>query len=331
MNWLEITVNAENGDIEGLCALLEGLGAEGLVIEDESDFESFLETNREYWDYVDEGLRDEKKGVSRAKFYLSDDGEGHNLLNKIREAIHKTGLDMSVTPVRDEDWENNWQKYYRPMEIGEKLIVVPEWEEAPAHEGRAVLRLNPGMIFGTGSHPTTRMCLKELEKGAAPGLHVLDLGCGSGILAIASLLLGCESAVGCDIDPKAPDTALKNAALSGVGKDKLTVFAGDVLKDEPLRRAVGSRKYDLICANIVADVIIALSADVPHWLAPEGLFICSGIIEGRQEEVKAAIKENGLRIIEARNEEDWHCFTACLPARINRSMNYLPAETLDFS
>lgn len=313
MNWLEITVNAENGDIDGLCALLEDLGAGGLVIEDESDFESFLEKNREYWDYVDDDLRAEKRGVSRVKFYLADDDAGHGLLGIIREALIKAGLSLRAEPVRGEDWENNWQKYYRPMEIGEKLLVVPEWEETPPHEGRAVLRLNPGMIFGTGSHPTTRMCLKEIERSAAAGYKVLDLGCGSGILAIASLLLGCESAVGCDIDPKAPETAVKNAALSGIGEDKFRVYAGDILKDAPLRDVVGSKKYDLICANIVADVIIELTGDVPAWLAPRGLFICSGIIEGRQDEVEAAIKESGLRIIEARNEEDWYCFTACPP------------------
>lgn len=313
MNWLEVTVNAGKGDIDGLCTLLEELGAGGLVIEDESDFESFLEKNREYWDYVDEDLRAGKIGVSRVKFYLPGDEEGRARLGEIREGIDKAGFSVSVAELRDEDWANNWQKYYRPMEVGERLIVVPEWEAAPVHEGRAVLRLNPGMIFGTGSHPTTRMCLKEIEKSAAPGHKVLDLGCGSGILAIASLVLGCESALGCDIDPKAPDTARKNAALNGLGEDRFTVYSGDALKEGRLRSIIGSGKYDLICANIVADVIIALSNDVTRWLAPEGLFICSGIIEGRQDEVKAAIVRSGLRIIETRNEEDWYCFTACLP------------------
>jgi len=157
------------------------------------------------------------------------------------------------------------------------------------------------------------MCLKELERHASPGKIVLDLGCGSGILAIAALLLGCDSAVGCDIDPKAPDTALKNAALSGVEPDRFRVYAGDVLKDQKLRRIISEAKYDLICANIVADVIIALAEDVPKWLSPSGLFVCSGIIEGRQDEVIAAITKSGLRIIETRHEADWYSFTSCLP------------------
>ena len=312
MNWLEVTVNAENADLDRLCSLLDGLGVGGLVIEDESDFESFLENNREYWDYVDENLRREVQGLSRVKFYLPDDEQGRSLLENIRPEILKTVRSLNVAQVRDEDWENNWQKYYRPMEIGKKLLIVPEWEEAPSQEGRVVLRLNPGMIFGTGAHASTRMCLREIEKYAFPGKRVLDLGCGSGILAIAALLLGCKSALGCDIDPKAPDTALNNAALSGVEADRFRVYAGDALKDNKLRSIIGETKYDLIFANIVADVIIALANDVPKWLSPEGHFVCSGIIEGREDEVREALTKSGLRIIETCNEEDWFCFTACL-------------------
>ncbi len=312
MNWLEITVDAKNGGVEELSAILEGAGIGGLVIEDESDFESFLESNREYWDYVDEELRSEKRGLSRVKFYVSDDFEGRALLEEVGKLLSQKDFAAAVVPVRDEDWENNWQKYYKPIEIGEKLLVVPEWEQLPERGERAVLRLNPGLIFGTGSHPTTQMCLKEIEKSASKGAKVLDLGCGSGILAIASLLLGCESAVGCDIDPKAPDTAAANAKLNNINGDRFKVYAGDVLKDEAFRGIIGSKKYELVCANIVADVILALLSDVPGWLAPDGIFICSGIIEGRQNEVKEAIKNSGLRIIEARHEDDWYCFSACL-------------------
>ena len=312
MNWLEITVDAKNGGVEELCAILEEAGIGGLVIEDESDFESFLETNREYWDYVDEELRDEKRGISRVKFYVSDDMEGRALLEEAGKLLSQSDYSAAVVPVRDEDWENNWQKYYKPIEIGERLLVVPEWEQIPDLGDRAALRLNPGLIFGTGSHPTTQMCLKEIEKSARKGTKVLDLGCGSGILAIAALLLGCENATGCDIDPKAPDTAAANAMLNGIDGERFKVYAGDVLKDEAFRGIIGSKKYELVCANIVADVILALLPDVSKWLAPEGTFVCSGIIEGRQSEVEEAIKNSGLRIIEAHHEDDWYCFSACL-------------------
>lgn len=312
MEWLEVTVEAGDGTIDEICGLLGSVGIDELIIEDGTDFENFLETNHEYWDYVDDELRAEKSGISRVKFYSSDDEEGLIQIKRAKEALG-TAYTVSVAGVKDEDWESNWQQYYKPIEIGERLIVVPEWEEIPDHGDRAVLRLNPGLIFGTGTHPTTRMCLMEIEKTAAPGVNVLDLGCGSGILSIGALVLGCESAFGCDIDPKAPDTALKNAELSGITGESFKVIAGDALSDSALRELIGEKKYGLICANIVSDVIIRLCRDIPAWLSPDGLFVCSGIIEGRQDEVKAAIKNSGLRIIETRHQEDWYAFTSCLP------------------
>ena len=164
-----------------------------------------------------------------------------------------------------------------------------------------------GLIFGTGSHPTTRMCLAALERYAAPGKRVLDLGCGSGILGIGALILGCEGCVGCDIDPKAPDVAAANAALNGIGKDRFTVYAGDILSDASLRRTLGSG-YALVLANIVSDVIIPLSSFAGAFLAPDGVFIASGIIDGREDEVAAAIRAGGFRIAAHHSMEEWHCF-----------------------
>lgn len=185
-------------------------------------------------------------------------------------------------------------------------MIVPEWEEIPEN-GRTPLRLDPGLIFGTGSHPTTRMCLEEIEHHSPK--TVLDLGCGSGILGIASLLLGAEFAVGCDIDEKAQKVVMENAALNGIYEDKLSVYSGDVLSDNWLSEKIAG-KYDLVLANIVADVIIAMSPKVPQWLDKNGFFVCSGIIEGRQNEVKKAITEAGLEITGHRESEEWHCFTA---------------------
>ena len=192
--------------------------------------------------------------------------------------------------------------------MGERLVVVPEWEEIPAG-GRLPLRLDPGLIFGTGSHATTRMCLEALEEYAGPGKRVLDLGCGSGILGIGALVLGCDSCLGCDIDPKAPDVAAANAALNNFGPDRIRIVAGDVIADASLRRSFGSG-YDIVLANIVSDVIIPLSAHVPAFLRRDGVFITSGIIQGRQAEVEAAIEKAGFRILRHLYEEDWHCFVA---------------------
>ena len=310
MQWIEVSVPAAGEEIDALCERLAELGAGGMVVEDEADFQRFLEQNHQYWDYVDEELESRFQGVSRVKFYLADDDDGRALLASIRAALPDRELTTAI--VQDSDWENNWRQYYEPIDIGEKLVVVPEWLDAPDN-GRVPLRLDPGLIFGTGSHATTRMCLTALESYAAPGKRVLDLGCGSGILAIGALLLGCDCAMGCDIDPKAPEVAESNAALNGNGRDRFQVFAGDVLTDAGMRKRLGEG-YDVITANIVSDVIIPLSAIVSPFLKEDGVFLTSGIIEGRQDEVRAALEKNGFVVLNHRCEEEWHCFECRKPS-----------------
>lgn len=301
MRWIEASLPAA-GDTEMLCLQLEELSVGGMVVEDERDFQNFLENNHQYWDYVDEELSSRFTGVSRVKFYLPDDEAGHALLDAVRAA----GFVPETAFVEDSDWENNWREFYKPIEIGEKLVVVPEWEDYPEN-GRKVLRLDPGLIFGTGSHATTRMCLEAVSDLARPGVRTLDLGCGSGILGIGALLFGSDAVVGCDIDPKAPDVACENAALNGFSGKCFKIYAGDVLSDAGMRRALGTG-YGLVLANIVADVIIPLSGTVKQFMAPGAKFVCSGIIDGREDEVAAALENNGLRILEHKRGEEWNCF-----------------------
>ena len=302
MRWIEVCVNTPEDRIDERCEAMAAMGAGGFVIENESDFRDFLENNHQYWDYVDQELEDKFKGLSRIKCYLTDDEEGLAVLRSIKAAYGEVETGF----VEDSDWENNWREYYKPIEVGEKLVVVPEWEEIP-QDGRLPLRLDPGLIFGTGSHATTRMCLAALEGFAGPGVRVLDLGCGSGILGIGALVLGCDSCFGVDIDPKAPEVVLSNAALNGIGPDRMKVCAGDILADASLRAYLGGG-YQLVLANIVADVIIPLSAMVRPFMAEGGVFICSGIIEHRWVETEAALKANGFAILEHKSEEEWHCF-----------------------
>ena len=302
MRWIEVCLDTPAAEIDARCEALAALGAEGFVIENEADFQDFLEHNHQYWDYVDEELAQKFAGVSRIKCYLADDEAGRAILRAMRAAYPS----LTVAFVADSDWENNWREYYKPIEVGEKLVVVPEWEAVPPG-GRVPLRLDPGLIFGTGSHATTRMCLAALEKLARPGLRVLDLGCGSGILGIGALVLGAESCLGCDIDPKAPDVAMANAALNGIGPERFTVLAGDILGDARLRKRLGTG-YSLVLANIVSDVIIPLSAFARGFMAEGGRFICSGVIEGRQDEVRAALERNGFTVERHVCEEEWHCF-----------------------
>ena len=302
MRYIEVTVNTPGAEIDVRCQEMADMGAGGFVIENEEDFKDFLEQNHQYWDYVDDELENQFAGVSRIKCYLTDDEDGIAVLRRINAAYD----DVTTSYVEDSDWENNWREYYKPIEVGEKLVVVPEWEEAP-QDGRLPLRLDPGLIFGTGSHATTRMCLAALEKFSKPGVRVLDLGCGSGILGIGALILGCDSCLGVDIDPKAPDVVMSNAALNGIGADKMTAWAGDIIADASLRARIGGG-YQLVLANIVADVIIPLSAVVRQFMAPGAVFICSGIIEHRWPETEAALIPNGFEILDHKSEEEWHCF-----------------------
>lgn len=308
--WLEITVETSAEELDDLCASLTMNGAAGLVIEDEKDFQSFLEQNRQYWDYVDEELLERMKGAARVKFYVTDDADGEAQRKK-----WMAGVSLPYTAVRlqENDWATSWQKYYKPLAVGEKLYIVPEWLRGePVPEGRTPLYLNPGLTFGTGNHASTRLCLEWVEQFAGQGTAALDLGCGSGILSIAALLLGCSSAVGVDIDPKAVGVAYENAAMNGIGRERYAVMAGDVIGDLSLRRELARNRYGLVMANIVADVIIPLSAHVGELMAPGGVFLCSGIIDTRCEEVRAALERNGLELIGRKDRNGWVAYAARL-------------------
>lgn len=309
MRWIEAAFKATSGGIDDLCDKLTELGAEGLVIEDETDFKRFLETNRQYWDYVDEALENRYAGLSRVKLYVPDDDAGRAQLGRITEAV---GLEPDTAVVDDADWENNWKQYYKPIEVGETLLILPQWEPIPLDGPRRILRLDPGLAFGTGGHATTRMCLRALEKSAAHEKFVLDIGCGSGILGIGALVFGCAFVAGCDVDPKAPGIAKKNAQLNGITDMVYQVYTGDILKDAGLRETLGTG-YDIVLANIVADVVIPLAPIARELLAPGGVFICSGIIDGREDAVLAALKEAGFTATDHQNEDGWHCFAATAP------------------
>ena len=307
LTWLEITINTTGDDLETLAAKLTANGVVGLVIEDEADFKEFLEKNRQYWDYVDDELLHRMEGAARVKFYVTDDEDGQKQLAQYTAGLE--GYEILSASLKENDWATSWQKYYKPLAVGEKIFVVPEWEkDSPLPEGKVPVWLNPGLTFGTGSHASTQLCLEGLEQAVQPGDRILDLGCGSGILSIAALCLGAEFAAAVDIDPKAVGVAYENAALNDIGKDRYDVRAGNVLSDKGLVAELMQTKYQVVLANIVADVIIPLSAFAGDFMAEGGWFICSGIIDTRSDEVRAALVKNGFTIVEKKEKTGWCAF-----------------------
>lgn len=315
MKWIEMTVFTTEQGLDAVVARFDMLGIQQVIIEQgKESIEAFLKETAKYWDYADtdELVAGEEPCV---KAYLADAGENMELVHQAEASFDAlrnmdVGLDLGslrfvVRVTDEEDWANNWKVYYKPFPIGERLLVRPSWEAVVNAEDRVVLSLDPGMAFGTGSHHTTRMCLEYLEKTVQGGDRILDLGCGSGILSIAGVLLGAQSALAVDIDPIAEKIAYENAQLNGVQRDRYSVRIGDVLTDHALRRFLGTQQYDIVMANIVASVILALLPIVPPLLRAGGTFITSGIIHERLDEVKDAILANGLAIEDVQIQEEW--------------------------
>lgn len=315
MDWIKATIYTSAAGIEGVTGRLYQLGITGLEIEDEQDFKDFLEDNKQYWDYVDEDLIKEKHKETNVSCYVSDDLNGQELLAAIRGSMAEMKsidenneygrLEVEVENTTTEDWANNWKKYFHPMEVGEKILIKPEWEEYNESTDRIVFNINPGMSFGTGSHYTTQLCIESLEKYIKPGVKMLDLGCGSGILSIISLLLGAEEAVAVDIDPNAVDTAYENAAMNNVTSEHYHVFSGNVVTDPDVQAEIGKYQYEVVAANIFADVIIGLAPKAHEYMKEGGVFITSGIIADRENDVREALLENGFEIVSVSRRKDW--------------------------
>ena len=307
MAWLEITVNTASKDVEDVAARLTARGYADLVIEDQAEFESFLEENRAYWDYIDDEFQKKLKGLSRIKLYLEESDEAG--LARLRDTVAELGLTMEAKHLPETDWEESWKDSYPPQEVGKNLLVLPYWL-AEEETGRKKIILDPGLTFGTGAHPSTQMVMEAMEQRVQPGWHCLDLGSGSGILSITALRLGAQSAVGVDIDPKAEDIARENAAYNGFGSPAFTALTGNVTEDKALMGRLSQERYDLLLVNIVADVIIGLSPILPDFMGEHTLLICSGILDSRLDDVTAALEKAGLTVTEIRAKEEWRCVLA---------------------
>ena len=307
MAWLEITIDTKSDRIGSVVTRLTAKGFSDLVIEDQEEFEEFLEGNRDYWDYIDEDFQQRLQGLSRVKVYLEDtDTAG---LNRLEGAVKELGLKMNVAALPETNWEESWKDNYPAVEVGKNLIVVPYWD-ADNTNGRTPIVLDPGLTFGTGAHPSTQMVMEAMEELVTPEYRCLDLGSGSGILSIAALRLGAQSAIGVDIDPKAEDIARENAAYNGFAAPAFTALTGNVTEDKDMMDALCANEYDLVLVNIVADVIIGLSPVLPNFLTERSTLICSGILDVRLPDVLAALEAAGLTVTATYEKEDWRCVTA---------------------
>ena len=321
MKWTELTVFTTEAGLDAVCGRLAMLGIDQVAIEQgRAEIEAFLRETAKYWDFAD--MDELCAGEPCVKAYIAQAGENAALLEQIYASFSvlrsedNGGLFGSLRVlsrlVDDEDWANSWKVNYKPFDVGDKLLIRPSWENDYDPRERVVISLDPGMAFGSGTHQTTRMCLEAIERVIRPGMRALDLGCGSGILAIASLLLGAQSAVLADIDPIAEKIAAENARMNGIDENRYRIFIGDVLTDESLKKAIAKTPYGLITANIVASVIVALIPFVRELLEKDGVFVASGIIGERLPEVLAALEANGMAAVAVYEDEDWRQVTAKL-------------------
>ena len=306
MAYLEITIPTAQRSIDDVAAALTAGGFADLVLEDQGEFETFLDENRAYWDYIDENLQQQLQGLSQIKLYLEDtDKDG---LARLEKLLTDLGLTMTAKELAETNWEESWKDNYPPQPVGERLLVLPYWRADDTLDGRIPVILDPGLTFGTGAHPSTQMVMEQMETMSIESC--LDLGSGSGILSIAALRLGAKSAIGVDIDPKAEDIARENAAYNGFGSPEFTALTGNVTADKKLMARLSESRYDLVLVNIVADVIIGLAPTLPRFMEENTTLILSGILDSRLEDVLSALSNAGLAVEHIRQKEDWRCVVA---------------------
>lgn len=314
MNWFQTEIFTATNGVDELCAYLLDIGIKGFVIKDANDFKEFLNDKSGNWDYIDEDLMNLSNCETSITVYIPDDAQGaemvislKNLLKNLKEndVDNKFGrLELNFSDVKEEDWANNWKQYFKPLKVGEKLLVKPSWEEYDNIDNRTILEIDPASSFGTGQHNTTKLCLEFLEICLKSGDRVLDLGCGSGILSIGAMLLGADSVTAVDIEDHSVRTAMENAQKNGISLDKYTAYCGNVVTNEELSNKLGTG-YDIITANIVADVLIAMKNLFYKYLKDSGILIISGIIDSRKDEVIDEVVSAGFKVDSIKELDNW--------------------------
>lgn len=334
MDWIKIKIDTSKRGIDFVSAIFEDCGIESLEIEDNEEFLEVLEQTRPHWDFVEDELYQEKIKTCTVSAYLANNAGGQETLKLIESKINQAkqnaqnkkdkiygSLEIYTAILNEEDWAENWKKYFRPIPVGENILICPEWEDVPEeYKERVVFKIDPGMSFGTGTHETTRLCVAALERYIKRGDLILDLGCGSGILSIIALLLGAEFAAAADIDENSARIAQDNARANNILLENYKVYAGNLLKDKKLLEKISRCrveqnsylqndfiKYNIILMNIIPDVIIPLLPVVKDLLSEGGVCILSGIIEKYLPDIERECESNGFKIAEKTSENDWQC------------------------
>lgn len=312
MDWIKISIFTSRAGIEPVLALLLDFGIESTQISDESEFSEFLEENRKAWDYVDDALLSEMSEETHIDFYIKH--EEIELINGIKSALSALKakdlentygrLSVKSESFKGEDWLNSWKKHFHTFTVSDKLVIKPYWEKTAIYD-KKIFEINPGLSFGTGTHHTTKMCLEDIVEIVKEGDNVLDLGTGSGILSIVSLLFGANHIVCVDIDENSLKTVSENLERNKIGKDRCDIYIGNILEDLKLQTKILEERYDVVLANIVADVVIAVLPLVKKALKQNGIFIASGIIDSRILEVREKLNELGFKIISEKRSADW--------------------------
>ncbi len=312
MKWIEVSVKTSTAAVEAVANVLYDAGVNGVAIEDPLDLQ-LLDRGEDAWELVDENLINSYYEGVVVKGYIPDSPEVAGQVDLIRKAVvllPEYGLDIgagevSMLSVDEEDWSEEWKKYFKPQKPGERIVIKPTWEEYDVKENELILQLDPGMAFGTGTHETTIMCLQEMEKCVDANKIILDIGCGSGILTIAAALLGCKKAIGVDLDPLAVEISERNAKLNGV--DHLVEIRQGNLMD------VIKEKADVLVSNIIAEIIVKMCPEVHRYVMPGGLWIASGIINEKIAVVQRGMKTAGLEVRHIRSMGEWAVITAVVP------------------
>lgn len=302
MDWTEVKIHIDSKDVETAGNIAQMVVPYGIYIEDYSDLEQAA-WEIAHIDLIDEDLLKKDRNKATIHIYISPEESPAEAVAFLSERYNAEGIkhEIDLSVCRNQDWENNWKEYFKPMPVGQKLLIRPVWDNDYDPQGRTVLDIEPGLAFGSGGHDTTRLCLETLENHITANTELLDIGCGSGILGIAGLLLGAKSATGVDIDELAVKTARENGEMNGFTEPKYTVFQGN-LTDKV------SGKYDVVVANIVADIIVMFTKDVGRFLKDDGIYITSGIIDTREQDVLDAFEKYGFEVVGRHESCGWLCF-----------------------